>query len=51
VVDLFGRVRDQREVTLTYDSTLAVTTNPLPFAQDVVFVPGEGREQIANDPS
>jgi hypothetical protein len=51
VVDLFGRIRDQREVTLTYACASPATTRFLPFAQDVVFVPGEGRKQIADDPA
>jgi hypothetical protein len=49
VVDLFGRIRDLREVTLTYGPASPDTRHPLPFAQDVVFVPGEGRKQIADD--
>jgi hypothetical protein len=42
LVDLFGRVQDGREVTVTYDPTSPLTTRLLPLAQDVVFVPGEG---------
>jgi hypothetical protein len=50
VVDLFGRIGDLREVTLTYDPASPVTTqHPLPFAPDVMFVLGEGRKQITDD--
>jgi hypothetical protein len=51
VVDLFGRIKDLREVTLTYRPASPDTTRLLPLAQDVVFVPGEGRKQIADDPA
>jgi hypothetical protein len=42
--------KDLREVTLTCGPASPVTT-PLPLAQDVMFVPGEGRKQIADDPA
>jgi hypothetical protein len=51
VVDLFGRVRDLREVSISYGPALAVTTRLLPFPEDVMFIPGDGREQVADDPA
>jgi hypothetical protein len=43
-----GLISDLREVTLTYDPASPVT-HPLPFTQDVMFVSGERRKQIADD--
>jgi hypothetical protein len=51
VVDLFGRVRDLREVSISYGPASPVTTRLLPFPQDVMFIPGDGREQVADDPA
>jgi hypothetical protein len=51
VIDLFGKFNGPQEVAAAYCPLSASARRILPLAQDIVFVPGDGREQVADDPA